>query len=63
MKTEEQFDPEPRWPALLAGLGAGVLFYLVPEPLSFGPRWLPLVLIAAMLIPAKVYFITPDDIS
>ena len=55
MNTQEQLDPEPRWPALLAGLAAGVLFYLVPEPLTFGPRWLPLALIAAMLIPAKVF--------
>jgi hypothetical protein len=55
VKTEEQFDPEPRWPALLAGLAAGVLFYLVPEHLTIGPRWLPLALIAAMLIPAKVF--------
>jgi hypothetical protein len=50
-----QFDPEPRWPALVAGLAAGVLFYLMPEPLTVGPRWLPLVLIAALLIPAKLF--------
>ena len=33
--------PEPRWPALLAGLAVGVLFYLMPEHLDLGPRWLP----------------------
>ena len=55
MKTAEQFDPEPRWPALVAGLAAGVLFYLVPDPLTFGPGWLPLALITAMLIPATVF--------
>ncbi len=48
-------DPEPRWPALVAGLAVGVLFYLMPDPLTVGPRWLPLVLIASMLIPAKVF--------
>jgi len=47
--------PEPRWPALVAGLGIGVLFYLMPEPLTVGPRWLPLVLIAAMFFPAKFF--------
>ncbi|HVV46160.1 MAG TPA: hypothetical protein VHC72_13190 [Bryobacteraceae bacterium] len=47
--------PEPRWPALAAGLGIGVLFYLMPEPLSVGPRWLALALIAAMFIPSKVF--------
>ena len=48
-------EPEPRWPALMAGLSAGVLFYLMPEPLILGPRWLPLTLIAAMLLPATVF--------
>jgi hypothetical protein len=48
-------DPEPRWPALIAGFGAGVLFYLMPEHLILGPRWLPLLLIAAMLIPASLF--------
>ena len=52
---DEQIDPEPRWPALAAGLAAGVLFYLMPDALAVGPRWLPLVLIAAMLIPAKLF--------
>jgi hypothetical protein len=47
--------PEPRWPALVAGLGIGVLFYLMPEALTVGPGWLPLALIAAMFIPAKVF--------
>jgi hypothetical protein len=48
-------EPEPRWPAFLASLGAGVLFYLMPEQLILGPRWLPLVLIVAMLIPAALF--------
>lgn len=48
-------DPEPRWPAFLAGTAVGVLFYLMPDPLTVGPRWLPLALILAMFIPAKVF--------
>lgn len=55
MSQELPPEPEPRWPALVAGLSVGVLFYLMPEHLSIGPRWLPLALIAAMLIPAKVF--------
>ena len=51
----ESREREPRWPALAAGLGIGVLFYLMPDPLTAGPRWLPLLLIAAMLIPASVF--------
>lgn len=50
--------PEPRWPALVAGLGIGVLFYVMPEPLTVGPSWLPLALIAAMFIPANVFHTT-----
>ncbi len=52
---ENKISREPRWPALAAGLAIGVLFYLMPEALTVGPRWLPLVLIAAMLIPAKLF--------
>lgn len=56
--TKHKHDHEPRWPALIAGLGAGVLFYLMPEHLILGPRWLPLVLITAMLIPASLFHVT-----
>lgn len=59
--TNYRSDPEPRWPALVAGLAVGVLFYLMPEPLTFGPRWLPLTLITAMLIPAKVFHYAGRD--
>ena len=55
MNTEARVAPEPRWPALVAALAAGILFYLMPEPLTVGPRWLPLLLIVAMLIPAIVF--------
>src|SRR3954466_4241787 len=48
-------EPDPRWPSLAASLAIGVLFYLMPEPLTVGPRWLPMVLIAAMLIPATLF--------
>jgi hypothetical protein len=54
--TAHRPDPEPRWPALVAGLAVGVLFYLMPEHLSLGPRWLPLVLITVMLIPTKFFY-------
>lgn len=55
MNSEGELEPEPRWPALVAGLAAGVLFYLMPEPLTIGPRWLPLALIVASLIPATMF--------
>jgi hypothetical protein len=32
------------------------MFYLIPEPLTLGPRWLALALIMAMLIPSKLFY-------
>ena len=31
------------------------MFYLMPEPLTIGPGWLPLALITAMFIPALIF--------
>lgn len=44
-------DAEPRWPAIVALLGGVGLFGVLPSYLSFGPRWLPAVLITFLLIP------------
>ena len=43
---------EPRWPALLALLGVGGLRLALPDALSIGPRWLLLLLIGAVAMPA-----------
>ena len=43
-----------RWPALIASLATGVLFYAMPESLTIGPDWLLLVLIAALMIPTSL---------
>ena len=42
---------EPRWPAMIALLAVGGLRYALPESLSAGPRWLLLVVVAALLVP------------
>lgn len=42
---------EPRWPAVLGLLAVGTLHLALPEELSFGPRWLLLVVVTALLIP------------
>jgi len=44
-------DAEPRWPAIVALLGGVGLFAVLPRYLSFGPRWLPAVLVSVLLIP------------
>src|SRR5665213_581670 len=43
---------EPRWPASVALLGAGALFYALPDSLKVGPDWLIVVLVAALSLPA-----------
>jgi hypothetical protein len=45
---------EPRWPAALAMLSIGGLYYALPPQLSVGPNWLVLVLVAVLTIPAVV---------
>ena len=49
-----QDDSEPRWPAVLGLLGAAGLFGVLPQYLSFGPRWLPALLVGVLLVPTIV---------
>ena len=44
-------EPEERWPAILALLSIGGLSLALPQALTLGPRWLPLALVIALLIP------------
>jgi hypothetical protein len=48
-------EAEPRWPALVALLGASGLFYALPEALKVGPDWLIVVLVAVLAAPG-VFF-------
>jgi len=45
---------EPRWPAILALLGAAGLNLLMPQQLRFGQEWLLLVIVSVMLIPTII---------
>jgi hypothetical protein len=45
---------EARWPAIIASLSTGVLFYAMPASLTIGPDWLLLVLVAALMIPTSL---------
>jgi hypothetical protein len=45
---------EPRWPAVLALLSIGGLYYELPSELTVGPDWLALALVAALAIPATI---------
>jgi hypothetical protein len=46
-----QTQREPRWPAFVAMLAAALLYLALPEPLSLGPSWGLLAIIAVLLIP------------
>jgi hypothetical protein len=47
--------PEPRWPALLALLALGGLYAALPTALLVvGPRWLLLLVVSLLLVPAII---------
>lgn len=45
---------ESRWPAVIAALATGMLFYAIPESLTIGPGWLVFVIVAALMIPTSL---------
>ena len=48
-------EREARWPALFAVLGVGGLYLALPPSLTIGPRWLPLVILAVLSIPVRMF--------
>ena len=54
LRDKARRQVEARWPALIASLATGVLFYAIPESLTVGPDWLLLVVIAALMIPTSL---------
>jgi hypothetical protein len=49
---------EPRWPAFVALISIGALYYALPSELSVGPDWLVLVLVALLVTPAMISYRT-----
>ena len=45
---------EPRWPAVLAILAVGMLYYALPTGIRVGPPWLLLVALVVLLVPTIV---------
>jgi Protein of unknown function (DUF1345) len=45
---------EPRWPAMMALLSIGFLYWALPEPLTPGPSWLVLVLVLPLSVAALI---------
>ncbi|MBV9214700.1 MAG: DUF1345 domain-containing protein, partial [Acidobacteria bacterium] len=48
------YDPEPRWPALVAVLAVAGLYFALPEALIVGPRWVFPALVVALVIPTVI---------
>ena len=51
----DRWDPEPRWPALIAIFAVAGLYIALPRSLVFGPKWLYVVLIGILLVPTMVF--------
>jgi len=52
--VQDRWDPEPRWPALIAILAVGGLYLALPATLTIGPRWLFPGIVIALLIPTVI---------
>ncbi len=49
---------EPRWPALMAAMGVGILYYVIPEQLTVAPGWLLFVLTAGLFAASFFFYRT-----
>ncbi|MGB7752191.1 MAG: hypothetical protein WCF88_11640 [Candidatus Acidiferrales bacterium] len=54
MPTALKITPEPRWPAFVAMLAAGGVYFALPERLSVGPGWGLLAVIVVLMVPIAV---------
>lgn len=53
-RVSDRWDPEPRWPALIAILAVGGLYLALPANLTVGPRWLFPGIVIALLVPTVI---------
>src|SRR3982074_840176 len=47
----DRWNPEPRWPAVIAVVAVGSLSVALPSGLTMGPRWLFPAIIGLFLVP------------
>jgi uncharacterized membrane protein len=50
----DRWNPEPRWPAVIAVVAVGSLSVALPSGLTIGPRWLFPAIIGLFLVPTVV---------
>ena len=51
---KDRWDPEPRWPALIAVIAVGGLYLALPDYLTVGPHWLFPTVVIALVIPTVI---------
>ena len=54
LPTKQTAKAQPVWPAVAAILAVGGLHLALPEPLTFGPSWLLLAVVAVLLVPVLI---------
>jgi uncharacterized membrane protein len=54
LRGKDRKQVEGRWPAVIASLATGLLFYALPESLTLGPGWLLFAIVAALMIPTTL---------
>jgi uncharacterized membrane protein len=54
LTSKARAQVQARWPAIIASLGTGLLFYAMPESLIVGPNWGLFVVVAALMIPTSL---------
>lgn len=52
--TEQPRRREPRWPAVVAMIAVGALYYAMPSRLTYGPDWLVLVIVVVLALPGVI---------
>jgi hypothetical protein len=52
--TNDRWDPEPRWPALIAILAVACLYVALPRYLIIGPHWLFPAIVLVLLVPTVI---------
>src|ERR1700680_1533832 len=52
--ARDRWNPEPRWPALIAVAAVGGLYWALPAGLTIGPRWLFPAIIGMLLVPTVI---------
>ena len=54
----ERRPSEPRWPALVAAMAVGILYYVIPRQLTVGPGWLLFVLATGLFAASFLFYRT-----